>query len=184
MTRKHVPLLPELPYRLPDGTVVRAIEDIEVGASRAAAHLQVLARYGEERNRAEIGMYRWALADLTLLLRVQGQKYEKRQAHSLLARAAEAMAGNEDHGHAALVVEIETYLRPRLARHPEALPHGDDNPGTLFRVEPRSSGLALIAPCGSIVTTYAIADRALAEGDARRLNGHGSGSGRSPRGPS
>jgi hypothetical protein len=175
MTRKRcLPLLPELPYRLPDGTVVRAIEDIEIGASRAAAHLQVLARYCGERDRAEVSMYRRALADLTLLLRVQGQKYEKRQAHSLLARATEAMADSDDRGQAALVAEIEAYLRPRLARHPEALTHGHDNPGAVFRVESRSSELALITPCGSIVTTYAITDGELAEGDARRLNGHGS----------
>jgi hypothetical protein len=114
------PLLPELPYQLPDGTVVHAVEDLEVGVARAIAHLQTLPRTARHEQ-AEYARFQRAIIDLNLLLRVQGQKYDKRQAHSLLARAAEALAGSADGGHATLAIEIETYLQPRLARHPEAL---------------------------------------------------------------
>jgi hypothetical protein len=115
-----VQLLPELPYRLPDGSVVEAVEDLEVGIMRAFARLQVLTQ-GGQRDPAEVARYRQAAAELTLLLKVQGQKYEKRRAHSLLARAAEVLADSGDAGHAELAVEIEAYLQPRLARHPEEL---------------------------------------------------------------
>jgi hypothetical protein len=115
-----VPLLPEMPYRLPDGSVVEAVEDLEVGVMRALTRLQVLAQ-GPERDPDEIARYKQAAAELTLLLKVQGQKYEKRQAHSLLARAAEALAASDDGSVAVLAAEIEAYLQPRLARHPEEL---------------------------------------------------------------
>jgi hypothetical protein len=115
-----VPLLPELPYRLPDGSVVEAVEDLEVGVMRAYRRLQVLDQ-GQERDRAEIARYRQAAGELTLLLKVQGQKYEKRRAHSLLVRAAEALADSDDSDDAELAAEIEAYLQPRLARHPEEL---------------------------------------------------------------
>ncbi len=81
----RIGLIPSLPYVLPDGSVVERIEDIEIGMPRVLAAIAV--------GRATGARVRWdtVARDLKVLLRVHGQKYDKYTAHSLLARAVQAL---------------------------------------------------------------------------------------------
>lgn len=122
--------LPTMPYVLPDGTVLRTAEDAEIAQDLIRQQLDRLrarkdelkpAGWSPELQAVYDELPRWGLATvhLQLLLRVHGHKYDKWQAHNLLAEALEALSRHDEH--AELVMRIDAYLQPRLARHPEAL---------------------------------------------------------------